>query len=64
MPSVFLLPLRRKHRIDQHDHDAEDAQHQLWQDPNVVDCWDHRPNTVMRAFEICVIAGAAAWVAL
>src|SRR4051794_16765686 len=59
----FVVALGRKYRIDQHDEDAEDAQHQLWQDPNVVDCWNHRPNTVMNALETCVIAGAEACVA-
>ncbi len=36
-------------RIHHHDEDAEDAEHQLRKDPDVVNGRNHRPITCMRA---------------
>src|ERR1039457_7327 len=45
----LLRSLLGKHRVHHHDDDAEDAQHQLRKDPNVVNGRNHRPITCSRA---------------
>src|ERR1700691_3269459 len=54
--------LFRDQRIDHHDDDAEDAQHYLRQDANVVNGRDHRPITCEITWVACAVAGTAACV--
>ena len=46
----LLATLFGNQRIDQHHEDAEDAQHQLRKNPDVVDGRNHRPITCQKCF--------------